>query len=454
MSAAMTWKETDIDTIEKRGKNTVSVIGCGRTGLSTACLFASANFRVIGVDSNQYIINLIKKGKIPSGDPKFAELTKKHLKEGRIAVTNQTREAASKSDIVIFAVPPFLDQKKKPDYSNIEKACKEAGIGLLSGSLVIVESTVGPGVTETLLKETLEKSSGLRAGIDFGLAYIFMSASSHSMFQDFSACPKVIGAINEKSLNAVSLVFKWISNAETIKVSNIKTAEAISLFENVYRDVNQALANELALFSEKAGIDFFESQKALNSQHFSDVPVPDIVGWYFSTAPHMLFEEAENINAELHLSTLARKINAEMLSHTLRLTRDVLRSCGKTVRRARISVFGVSSRPDIRETDQSFVKHLVTTLNRNGARVSVYDPLFSYKQLLELDYPVQKTLRKAVEGADCLILTVGHDRLKGLRLNRIKFFVRKPAAIVDLAHVFNPSDARKEGFAYRGLGRG
>jgi len=452
MSTAIKWKETDVDTGEKRKKYVISVIGCGRTGLSTACLFANAGFKVIAVDPNPYVINLIKRGKTPSGDPKLAELIKKHVKEGLITVTNQAKEAASISDVVVFAVPPSLDQKKKPDYSNIEKACRETGIGLRLGSLAIVESTMGPGITESLVKEALEKSSGLRAGTDFGLAYVSISAPSQRTFQDIATLPKVVGTLNEQSLKAVCVVLRQIANTEIIKVANLKTAEAISLFGNVYLDVNHALANELVLFCEKAGINFFESQKALEKQ-LCHMPIPDILNSYSLTDPHLLFEEAENINIELHLTATARKINAEMLNHTLRLTRDALRSCGKTVRRAKISILGVSSRQDAREINQPFMKHLITTLTRKGARVCVYDPLFSQKQLMGLDYPTEKTLRKAVEGADCLILTVGREGFKGLKLNRIKFFVKKPAAIVDLAHTFDPRDVRKEGFAYRGLGR-
>jgi len=286
------------------------------------------------------------------------------------------------------------------------------------------------------------------------LAFTPINTSSQPTFQEIATRPKVVGGLNEQSLKAASLVLRKITDAEIIKVSNIKTAEAINLFENAYLDVNHALANELALFCEKAGIDLFESQNALNAQPFRYMPVPDIMSWYFTADPYLLLEEAENVNAELHLSALARKINAEMLNHTLRLTRDALRSCGKTLRRARISVLGVSSRPDVREINQSFIKHLVTTLIKNGARVHVYDPLFSHKQLVELDYPAEKTLRKSVEGADCIIFTVGRGRFKRLSLKRIKFFVREPAVIVDLAHAFDPSEAKKEGFAYRGFGRG
>lgn len=454
MSTAMAWKETDLDTAEKRGKYTVAVMGCGRTGVSTACLFANAKFKVIGVDSNPYVINLLKKGKIPSGDPKLAEQIKKHVKEGRITATNQAKDAASTSDVIIFAIPPTLDQKKKPDYSNIENACKEAGRGLRSGSLTVVENTMGPGITETLVKEALEKSSGLKAGTDFGLAYATISASSQPKLQDITTQPKIVGAFDEQSLKAASLVLRTIANMKIIKVANIKTAEVISLFENVYRDVNHALANELALFCEKAGIDFSEVQKALNTQHSNNLPILDVLSGYFSTDPYLLFDEAENINVELHLAAVSRKINSEMVNHVLRLIRDALRSCGKTLRRANVSVLGVSNRPDVREINQPFIKQLVVTLTKNGARVHVYDPLFSQKQLTDLDYPAGKTLRKSVEGADCLIFTVGHDRFKRLSLNRIKFFVRKPAAIVDLANAFDANEAKKEGFTYRGLGKG
>jgi nucleotide sugar dehydrogenase len=454
MSTAMTWKEADVDTVEKRQKHVVSVIGCERAGLISACLFANVGFKVISVDSNPYIINLLKKGKIPSGDPDLAKLIKPHVKTGRITATNQVKEATSTSDIVIFAVPPSLDQKKKPDYSNIEKACKEIGMGLRTGSLVIVESSLGPGVTETLLKETLEKSSGLKAGTHFGLAYIPIDAWSWRASQDVATHSRVVGALNEQSLKVAYLILKQISNTEIITVTNMKTAEAVNLFKNVCCDVNHGLANELAFFCEKAGIDFFESQRALSTQTSCILPFPDVLSGYALTDPYLFFEEAENLNVEPHLMAAARKINIEMLNHTLRLTREALKSCDKTLRRARVSIFGVSRRPDVKELDQSFVKHLVTALVRNGARVCVYDSLISHKKLTELDYPVEKTLRKAVEGADCLIFTVGRDRFKRLSLRGIKFLVKKPAAIVDLAHAFDPNDARKEGFAYRGLGRG
>jgi len=454
MSTAMTWKETDVDTPEKRGKYTVSVIGCGKIGLWTACLFADAGFKTVGVDFNPYVISLIKKGKAPFVEQGLSKFIKKHMKVERLTVTNQVKEAVSRSDVIIFAVSTPIDQKKKPDYSLMEKTCKEMGMGLHSGSLVIVESAVGPGVTETFFKEPLEKASGLKAETNFGLAYSPINASQNYTFQDIATRPRVIGALNEPSLRAACLVLSLITKAEIIRVRNIKTAETINLFESVYEDVNNALANELAHFCEKAGIDFMESQKAISISLPCSMPIPDVTTGYFSPESYLLFEEAENIDTELRLATQARKINEEMLNRTVHLTRDSLRSCGKTVRRAQISVLGVSGRANVKEVNHFFARNLVTTLSKNGARVRVYDPFFSPKELAELDYQAERTLGKSVEGADCLLIVVGHDRFKRLNLKRIKFLVRKPAAIVDVCNVIDPNNARKEGFTYRGVGRG
>jgi len=454
MSTAMTWKETDLDTPEKRGKYTVSVIGCGRTGLSTACLFADAGFKTVCADPNPYVISLIRKGKAVLLELGPAKLIKKYTKAQRFSATDQVREAVSRGNVIIFAVSTLIDRKKKTDYSHMEEVCKEIGMGLRSGSLVIVESALGPGVTETLFKESLEKASGLKAGTDFGLACSPVSVFQHYTFQEVASNPRVVGALNEPSLRAACLVLRLITKAEIISVRNIKTVEAISLFESVYRDVNHALANELAHFCEKAGIDFLESQKVVSKRFPYSIPIPDVTTGYFSPEPYLLFEESENTESDLRLATQARKINEEMLNHTVHLTRNALKACGKAFRRARITVLGVSGRVNVKEMNHFFVRDLVAALSKNGARVRVYDPFFSPKELTELDYQVERTLGKSVEGADCLMIAVGHDRFRRLNLRRIKFLVRKPAAIVDVCNVIEPDNARKEGFTYRGIGRG
>lgn len=454
MPTVMNLKKRDVETPEKREKCIISVIGCGRIGLSTACLFAEAGFKVIGVDTDQRIVHSIMKGVTPFDEPGLDALVKKHVRAGSLKATNETREAASASDVIIVDISVHVDQKKKSDYSRVERTCKEVGTGMRSGSLVISEGAAGPSITETLVKYMLENASGLRAGADFGLVYSPIRAVSGRVLKDIASYPWVVGAIDKRSLGVARLILSTVAKGGIVEVRNLKTAEAVGLFENVQRDVNVALANEFAGFCEKAGIDFVEAVKAANSLPRCRLPFPGIVSDRIQSDSYILVNEAQNVNARLHMTGLARKINEETLRHTLRLTRDALRRCGKTIRRAKISVFGVSRRPNVKDAQGSSTRELVNMLRKRAVTVRVYDPLFTYKELRELGYPAERTLTKTVEGVDCLVVAVGHDAFKRLNLRRVKFLVKSPAAIVDMGHVIRPAKAEKAGFVYRGLGRG
>jgi len=256
-------------------------------------------------------------------------------------------------------------------------------------------------------------------------------------------------------LKVASIILGTVVKGGIVEVKDMKTAEAVKLFENVYRDVNIALANEFGQFCEKAGIDFLEAQRAANTQPHCHLLVPGIVSGHIPKDTYLLAEEAENVNVKLSMLLLVRRINDEMVTHTIRLTKDALKHCGKPLRRARITVFGVSYRANTKEPRGSSTPQLVDLLRAKGATVHVYDPFYSFKEMKDMGYPTERTLTRAVEGADCLIFVVGHDRFKRLNLKRIRFLMRKSAALVDMGHVIEvPLRAEKEGFVYRGVGRG
>ncbi len=450
----LTLKEENLTTPEKRQKYTVSIVGCGRAGLATACLFAEAGFRVIGADANSRVVALLKKGKAPLSEIGLEELLKKHMKNGSFTATRDIKEAASTSEIIVLAVPTQIDQKKKPDYTQIERQAKEIGKGLHPGSLVITASTAGLEIAEKTIKETLEKASGLKAGVDFSLACSPTRAAPGQALKDIITHPRVVGAANQRSLEVASLVMEAIVEGGIVKVRDMKTAEAVELFEKSHRDINLALANDFARFCEKTGIDYLEAQKAANTQPYCHLSSPGMGDGYISKDSYLLLEEAENANAKLGMLLTARNTNDAMLSHTLYLTREALRSCGKPLRRARISVFGVSSCPNVKESHGSSTKKLVSMLKRKGAFVQVYDPFFSPKELMEMGYPTKGSLTKTVEGADCIIIAVGHDRFRRMNLGRINVFVKNPAAIVDMGQVIDPARAERAKLLYRGVGRG
>jgi len=439
---------------EKRGEYVINVVGCGRTGLPLACLFADAGFRVMGVDANQHVVNLISRGKAPFVETGLDALVKKHVKDGSLTATNDVRAAASKSDVILLIAPTPLDRKKKPNYTAVERVCREVGMGMRSGSLIICGSTVGLGITETLVKETLENASGLKAGADFGLAYTPVRANPGQVLQDIVSYPQVVGAIDEQSLKVACLVLDTVAKGGVVEVRNVKTAEAVRLFENVQYDVNMALANEFALFCEKTGIDFREAVKAVNTQPDCRLLFPGVVGGSRSKDSYVLVNEAEDVNARLRMVELARKVNDEMLGYALRLTRGALRRCGKTLNRAVVVVFGVSCRSNAKVIQGSSALEFVRMLRKRGVKVRVYDPYFSFREMRGFGFPAEETWTKTVEGADCLIILVGHEKFKRLNLKKMRFLVKKPAAIVDMGHVIDPEKAEKAGFVYRGLGRG
>lgn len=454
MALDMKLTREDVDTPEKREKFTVSVVGCARVGLATACLSAEAGFKVIGVDSNRRTIDLLKMGKSPLAEPLLRKFIAKQVKSSHFTATTNARKAASASDVILISVPTHVDKKRKPDYSYVEKTCREVGMGLRLGSLIIFQSTMGPGITETLAREAFENASGLKAGIDFGLAYSPLFSTQRQTLEEIATRPRIVGAINQQNLEVACLFLDTITKGKVIKVRDIKTAEAVELFGKAHTDVDVALANEFAHFCEKAGIDFVEACNAVSPNPHHSLQSSGITETLASEDSLFLLEEAEAFNVKLRMLTLARKINDEMLDHTLHLVREALRSCQKALRRAKISVFGVSSRPNMKEPRGSPTKKLVNVLRKRGVLVQVYDPFFSPEELSKLGYPAKATLTKTVEGVDCIIVAVGHDRFRRLNLRRLKIFVKKPAAIVDMGHVIDPAKAEKEGFVYRGLGRG
>jgi nucleotide sugar dehydrogenase len=443
----MNINKEDLDSFEKRRNHTVSVIECGRIGVAHARLFADAGFRVIGVNTNPHNLELLKKGQTPFLRNAYRVL-EKHVKEGSFSASSDIRKATSESDMVVITVQTVIDQRRKPDYSLLEKTCREVGMGLKKGSLIIFASPTGPGIVEGSMREVLEKSSGLRIGVDFGLAYGALQFNSQGC-----NARVVVGAIDRLSLRTAGLVFRSLTNSEIVEISNIKTVEALVLFRNVNSEINQALSNELAFLCEKLKIDFIEVLNVINKDGISPLPLPGMMDISSRRDLYMLQEEAENVNLNLHLASSASRINDEVVESTFRLVKNALKTCGKTVRGSKISILGISKRPNTKEPPATLTKNVITLLKKKVRAVQVYDPYFSTKELAELGFETQK-LSKVVEKTDCVLILTGHSKFERLNLKKVKLLAKKSPAIVDISHVIDPFKAERHGFVYRGLGRG
>ncbi len=439
----------------KSGGLVIGVLGLGWMGLPTAALFVESGARVIGADVNPQIIEQLKQGKSHVEEPNLQSIIAKNVGK-RFTVTTDVRQTASESDVILVIVPTCIDSLRKPDYSAVEKACREAARGMRQGCLVIVESTVGPGVTEGIVKRTLERGSGIKAGAGFGLAYSPIRAMAGSVMKDVATYPKIVGGLDERSAEAAAAVFASVARGGVVRVRDLKTAEVVKLFENTYRDVNIALATELALFCEKAGLDFQEVREAATTQPYCHLHVPrvGVGGHCIPFNPYFLVAEADAVNVDLRLVKGARKINDCMPSHIVELVVSGLKECRKNLKGAKVAVLGVSYRNNVKETNNSPSLTIIEMLDKRGAEVRVYDPFYSAAELKEMGLHATESVERAVEGVSCVLVAVGHDQFKRLKVADLSRIVARPACIVDGWRIFDSEEARVNKLVYYGVGLG
>lgn len=444
-------KLEDVDTVEKRSRYTASIVGCGYTGVLHAYLFVDAGFKVVCADSDQRALNLLSKGKTPFLTDEIKSKLKKCLKSGVLEAAGNIKNAVSKSNIVVVTTPTKIDEKKRVDYSDLKSVCKQVGLGLRRGTLIVIASTVGVGFTESVIKEILENASGLKVGVDFGLAYSPISDAEPS--QIFTN-KRLVAGIEKNSLNSASIILGAVTRRGVKKAANVKTLEFAELLVTVQKMVNIALANELAIMCESVDVDFLDVLKLLNDDARGVFLAPKIAERSVLDEAQILLEDAENLNVKLRIPLVAEKVNDETVRHVLGLTRSALREAGKTLKRARIAMLGIAEVPNVKSQPKMIAKVLAEMLEAKGAKVNVYDPNFSEEELAEMTYSLKRNLSDVVEGADCILIVTGHDQFKHLDLKKLKVMMRMPAVVVDLEGVVEPNEIRKEGLIYRGLGRG
>ncbi len=445
MPPALRLKPEDVDTPEKRAQCTIAIVGGGMKAAFYALAFGGVGFKVVCGDADQSIVKKLAKGNFYLNDRKAESALRSFIRNEKVTATSDVKAAASKSDVVIVAVNAKVDAKKGADYSEVINACKQIAAGLRKTCLVVYAGAAGLGTAETVLKSTIENTSGLKAGEDFGFAYQSLLGSSVAQVLS-GGVAFTIAADDKFSLNAASLIFQAITKKPINRASSIKAAELASLFAAARRDANSALANELAAFCETAGLDYSESSKLLDGYDCQVNPNPTISEEVNRDAAYLLLENAENLNLKLRLPFLARQINEDMVRHATNLTHEVLRDSGKTLRRAKVALLGHV------EAGTAAAQYMELLLSK-GTRISRYDPnLHTEEQNGESN--LKKTLNETVEGTDCVVVFSEQEQLKRLNLKKLHALMKTPAALLDLVGAVEPEKAEKEGFVYRRLGRG
>ena len=418
---------------------TIAVYGLGKMGLPLACIFADRGFHVIGVDINENIVEKINAGENTVKEEEgLDELVKKVVKNGKLKAISSSVEASKLSDIHIIITPTLLDKNKKPDLGIVEKLMEDIREGLEEGDIVITECTMPPGATESLIP-ILEKS-GLKCGRDFGLAHCPERTSTGTAIRDISGeYPKVIGGVDKKTNEALEGFYSIINKKEIIK-TDIKTAEAVKVFEGLYRDVNIALANELAMHCENNDINAQEAFKIANTQpycHLHD-PGPGVGGHCIPLYPYFI------INEKTELLKLSRKINDSMVDHVITLMTEGLRKTKKDITGSKILILGLSFRSGVKETRNSPTIPLIKKLKDRNVDVFLYDPLFTKD---EIEHYAK--YKKDPENVDCIVIMTKDKTFKNYDWKKIGKYVD---IIIDTRRILDDKEMEKIGFSYYGIG--
>jgi nucleotide sugar dehydrogenase len=437
-----------------KGNLRVCVVGLGRIGLPTAALFAEAGVLVTGVDIDPHVVKATNAGKCRfSDEPGLCEIVKNTVSTGRLRATTNIMEAVRNADAIIVSVPTPVDEAKSPDYSSIIKACQEIGRSMRKGSLVVIESTVGPGIVENLVLNLLEKESGLLAGTDFGLASCPERSDPGRIVSNMREVPRVIGGTDSASGEAAAALYEKALGVKVFPVSSAKTANAVKLTENLFRDVNIALANEFAVLYSKLGIDTIEVIDTCASKYnfMPHYPGAGVGGPCLPSNPYYLIVEGLKVGNIPHLVRTAREINDQMPDKVVDLVSETLNEVGRSVKDSAIAVLGIAYKPDIKDMQLTPIRRVCSRLLEMGASIKIYDPYFKKENVFGLTSSC--SLDEAVKGADCILIGTAHKAFKKLKLSALRRLMKKEAVLVDSRNVIHPVSATTAGFVYRAIGR-
>jgi len=396
---------------------TVAVIGLGKIGLPLAAQFASQGWSVIGCDVLPDVVEAVNAGRSHVHEEAGLEdAVAQAVATGSLSATLDTAGAVKSSSVVVLIVPLLTDSQHNIDFRNLELAARDVGRGLGQGTLVICETTVPVGTTRNRLAPILEEASGLRAGVDFFVAFSPERLYSGRIFADLRRYPKIVGGLEPEGTQRAVDFYKSVLDADVRAVKNAETAEFAKLAETTYRDVNIALANELALYGAARDVDVAEAFTAANSQPFSHLHRPSIgVGGHcIPVYPHFLLADATD--GELELPRAGRAVNDHMVDVAITSLEKVL----GTLRDRRILVLGASYREDVKELAFSTAIPLVQRLREKGADVDLYDPLYRPEELQSLGANVIDVGSNSHLDADAVVVQALHTSMRDLDWSRLR----------------------------------
>ena len=413
----------------------ICVIGLGYIGLPTACMFADHGNQVIGVDKKTAVVEALNRGEILIEENGLPELVKKVVSEGHLTGKEEVEEA----DVFIISVPTPITEDKKSDMAYVEAATRSVVPCLRKGNLVILESTSPVGTVDTLMLPILEQT-GLKAGVDFFLSHSPERVIPGQSLNELVNNNRIAGGLTPECAKKIADLYKCFVKGE-IYETDARTAELCKLSENTFRDINIAFANELAKICENLNINVWEVIRLCNKHPRVNIhqPGPGVGGHCIAVDPWFIVEKEPSLANMIHL---ARTTNDGMPTFVA----DRIASILDGIADPKVTILGVTYKPDVDDMRESPILHLEEILRSRGVNVTAYDPFVIGKPGITND------LDEAAKDSDLLLLGVHHHQFKELDFEALGKLMRH-RNFFDTRNFADSARAEAAGFACHLLGK-
>jgi len=386
----------------------VGVIGLGYVGLPLAVEIAKSGYKTIGFDVQAAKVEMVNEARnyIDDIDP---DDLRNAVADGKLRATYDFAYI-NELDCVIMCVPTPLDEYFQPDITYIIKASEQISKYMHGDMLIILESTTYPGTTDDVVRPILEKS-GLKCGKDFYLAFSPERIDPGNKVYKTRNTPKVVGGVTPACTDAAALLYDNVLDSEVLKVSSPKVAEMEKIHENTFRNVNIALANEMAIICDKMGIDVWEVIEAAKTKPYGFMPFypgAGVGGHCIAVDPFYLTWKTREYGYHTKLIETAGEINNSMPEFVLDRTMKILNRFGKALNGSKVLVLGAAYKPDINDVRESPALKVMDLLVKNGADLSYNDPYVGHFSYKGRDYHSVELDAEILNEADIVIITTAH----------------------------------------------
>jgi UDP-N-acetyl-D-glucosamine/UDP-N-acetyl-D-galactosamine dehydrogenase len=407
----------------------VAVVGLGYVGLPLAAAFGKV-IPTIAFDINENRVRELRNGTDRNGD-----MSKADLREPLLEFTSDPTRL-QQATVIIIAVPTPVDKAKRPDLSHLIDASKRVAQNLTRGDIVVYESTVYPGCTEEVCVPVLEAESEMKAGRDFKVGYSPERINPGDHEHSLNNVMKIVAGQDDETTEKLAAVYSLVVEAGVYKAPTIRTAEAAKVIENVQRDLNIALMNELAVLFHRMGLDTMEVLKAARSKWNFLRYDPGLVGGHcISVDPYYLTFKAQELDYHPDVILAGRRINDYMGHYVAQETIKLLIHAGRVVRGASALILGATFKENVSDLRNTRVAEVVQELEDHGIEVAVYDPLVGQNEIQKLNMRPLKNPFEAKEKFDAVVLAVPHRMFLDLPPQAYIGLLRnggKPAVFVDI----------------------